>query len=189
MMIILFFLLVVRLLNNFFVDDFLDWLFVNDWLFDDNFFYVVVRFFLGVVALFLVDDFLNWFFVDDFLDWFFVDDDFLLVVVRFFLGVVALFLVVGWFLVVSFVDDDFLLVFFGVVIFLDVVWLFDFFVMVHEDWFVTGLVLTISTFVEGGHESLSLVVFGLEEGITDGTKCIGKSIKLSAESISKMVSG
>jgi hypothetical protein len=31
-------------------------------------------------------------------------------------------------------------------------------------------------------------VFGLEEGITDGTKCFGKSVELSAESISEEIS-
>ena len=125
----------------------------------------MVRFFLNdfLNNFLFVDDFFNWLFVDDFfLDWFFVDD-FLLVVVRF-LGLVVLF-----FLVV-------------------VVWVFNFFVLVHEDWFVTGLVFTISTFVEGSHESLGLIVFGLEEGITDGTKCFGKAVELSAESISEVVS-
>jgi hypothetical protein len=177
--VILFFLLVVRLNDLFFVDDFFDWLFDDDFLFVVVFFLGVVRFFLnnflfvvvlflGVVRFFLnnflfVDDFFDWLFVDVFfLDWFFVDD-FLLVVV-FFLGVVVLF-----FLVV-------------------VVWVFNFFVLVHEDWFVTGLVITISTFEEGGHESFGLIVFGLEEGITDGTKCFGKAVELSAESISEIAS-
>ena len=141
------------------------WLVDDDWFFDD---------WLDVDWLF--DDWLNvhWLFDDD---WLFNDvlvDRLLRLVV---VGLLALVVVLRFLGVVGFF------------VHWSGVWLFNLFVRLGEDWLVAWLVVAVSVAVEGVHESLGLVVLGLEEGISDGAEGVSEAVEFVGEALGEGVSG